>query len=66
MSEAVELAKLLESGVKRCKLSTCPVEFKPKVDWQEYCCEDHARKARALRRKQRVKEALSLLKEKEG
>lgn len=61
-NEVNELSKLLELGTKGCSLPGCPVTFKPKLDWQKYCCEGHARKARALRRKQRVKEALALLK----
>lgn len=61
-SEVTEIGKLLEVEPRACGLPGCVVIFKPRLDWQKYCCEDHSRKARALRRKQRVKEALALLK----
>lgn len=60
-NEVTELGKMLELKPRACGLVSCGITFKPRLDWQLYCCEGHARKARALRRKERIKVALSLL-----
>lgn len=66
MSEVSEISKLLEINPRGCSLPGCTVTFKPRLDWQLYCCESHARKARAIRRKERVKVALSMLDDNKG
>lgn len=66
MNEAIELSKLLEIEPRVCGLPTCGVTFKPRLDWQKYCCTAHSKRARAIRRRERVKVALSLLDDNKG